>query len=299
METIILAGGCFWCIETIYNKIEGVESAISGYIGGHTSNPTYKDICTGSTGHAEVIKVLFDSKLISLEQLLDIFWTVHDPTQLNRQGNDIGTQYRSAIFYNSPEQLEIVENSLIKARELWGENVVTQIENALNHQFYEAEDYHQNYYDNHPGQGYCTAVINPKVSKFKKTFGHLMKKSKASAYNELTSEEAYVILQKGTERPYTNEYDKHFSKGKYICRQCNSVLFTSDQKFDSGCGWPAFDDEVPGSVTKVPDADGRRTEIICTECKGHLGHVFYGERLTSKNTRHCVNSLSIRFITEN
>jgi methionine-S-sulfoxide reductase/methionine-R-sulfoxide reductase len=294
---IILGGGCFWCVETIYNKCIGVNSAISGYMGGHKLNPTYKDICNGDTGHAEVVKVDFNEELISLETILHIFWTVHDPTQLNRQGNDVGTQYRSCIF-STEDQNEKINNSIENiAKQYWSDEIKTIIYSANDHLFYPAEDYHQMYFDHNGGQPYCAAVINPKVAKFRKNFSALLKPT-GPQYNKLNEEEAYVILHKGTERPFTGEYDKHFEKGKYICRQCNAELYTSEHKFNSGCGWPAFDDELPNAVKQVPDKDGRRVEIVCRNCDGHLGHIFHGERQTAKNTRHCVNSLSIRFVKE-
>jgi peptide-methionine (S)-S-oxide reductase len=160
-----LAGGCFWCIESVFNRLHGVTSAVSGYMGGHTANPTYKDICNGDTGHAEVVRVNFDPDVISFRELLDVFFTLHDPTQLNRQGNDVGTQYRSAIFWHTPEQkteAEAVIAGMTSAKQ-FGAPVVTELSEAMT--FYPAEDYHQGYFDQNPNQPYCQFVVAPKVAK--------------------------------------------------------------------------------------------------------------------------------------
>ena len=170
-----LAGGCFWCIESVFNRLRGVESAVSGYMGGHTANPTYKDICNGDTGHAEVVQVRFDPAEISYRELLEIFFTLHDPTQLNRQGNDVGTQYRSAIFWHTPEQkaeAEAVIAELTSAKQ-FAAPIVTEVTQATT--FYPAEDYHQGYFEQNPHQPYCQFVVAPKVAKARAKYAARLK----------------------------------------------------------------------------------------------------------------------------
>jgi peptide-methionine (S)-S-oxide reductase len=168
MESITIGGGCFWCLEAVYQLVEGVESVTSGYAGGQKKNPTYKEVCDETTGHAEVVQIEFDVNVISLERILDIFWTIHDPTTPNRQGNDAGTQYRSIILYKSESQKQIVENSLKEAAAKWKNPIVTEI--VPLEIFYPAEDYHQNYFRNNPFNSYCAYVVRPKIDKYKKVF---------------------------------------------------------------------------------------------------------------------------------
>ncbi len=165
LESITLGAGCFWCTEAVMQRVEGVKSAVSGYMGGHVENPTYRQVVTGETGHAEVAKVTFDPSVTSLEELLDIFWLMHDPTTLNRQGADVGTQYRSAIFYNSDEQKRIAEASIAKltAAKTYADPIVTEVTPIET--FYPAEDYHQEYYELNKNAGYCRYVIHPKLKK--------------------------------------------------------------------------------------------------------------------------------------
>lgn len=175
MAMATLAGGCFWCIETVFNQLRGVESAVSGYMGGHTTNPTYKDICNGDTGHAEVVQVAFDPGVISYRELLDVFFTLHDPTQLNRQGNDIGTQYRSAIFWHTAEQKSEAEAAIaeLSASSQFAAPIVTEVTEATI--FYPAEDYHQRYFEQNPYQPYCQFVVAPKVAKARAKFSARLK----------------------------------------------------------------------------------------------------------------------------
>ena len=173
-DTITLGAGCFWCVEAAFMKLKGVVSAKSGYSGGFIKNPSYKEVCNGNTGHAEVVQIVFDSTIISVATILEAFFTVHDPTQLNRQGNDIGTQYRSAIFYHSESQKEIAEKAVLAAKESgeWDSPIVTEVK-AFD-VFYPAEDYHDNYYNLNKDQPYCSMVITPKMNKFKKKFHQLI-----------------------------------------------------------------------------------------------------------------------------
>jgi len=176
LETATLGAGCFWCVEAIFQDLKGVHSVVSGYAGGHVENPSYKEVCSGETGHAEVARIKFDPKIISYEELLYIFWTTHDPTTVNRQGADIGTQYRSVIFYHSDEQRKIAEKTKkeTEAAGIYSDPIVTEIEPLTN--FYEAEDYHQNYFNENPEAPYCQLVINPKVLKFREKFAGKLKK---------------------------------------------------------------------------------------------------------------------------
>lgn len=169
-ELATLAGGCFWCLEAVYKELRGVSRVVSGYAGGHVESPTYREVCDGTTGHAEVVQITFDPSAVSYKELLEVFFTIHDPTTLNRQGGDVGTQYRSAVFYHTPEQRETAEQVIAEmtAARVWDSSIVTEV--APLDKFYPAEDYHQNYFEKNPSQPYCSAVIAPKVSKFRKLF---------------------------------------------------------------------------------------------------------------------------------
>jgi peptide-methionine (S)-S-oxide reductase len=170
LEVTTLGGGCFWCVEAVYQELQGVQSAISGYAGGAVEHPTYYQVCNGTTGHAEVVQITFDPRIIMFEDILYVFWRTHNPTTLNQQGYDVGTQYRSVIFYHSEQQRTMAEKSKrdTDASGLWPNPIVTEISPATT--FYKAEDYHQNYYRDNPYQPYCVAIIDPKITKLRKEF---------------------------------------------------------------------------------------------------------------------------------
>ncbi|MFA3792832.1 peptide-methionine (S)-S-oxide reductase MsrA [Aliiglaciecola sp. SL4] len=175
IQQATLAGGCFWCLESAFNSVEGIQSAYSGYAAGHVDNPTYQQVCSGSTGHAEVVRVNFDEDKISYRDVLEIFFALHNPTQLNRQGNDVGSQYRSAIFYHNDEQKQLAKEIIteIEEQKIWPDPVVTEVTQINN--YYQAEDYHQDYFSKNPQNQYCNMVVAPKLAKFKQNFASRLK----------------------------------------------------------------------------------------------------------------------------
>jgi peptide-methionine (S)-S-oxide reductase len=172
-EVAILGGGCFWCLEAVYLEARGVTRVESGYMGGHQPDPSYEQVCAGTTGHAEVVRVEFDPSQVSYRDILEVFFTIHDPTTLNRQGNDVGTQYRSAIYFTSPEQESVARQVIAEMAGVWDAPIVTELTAAQT--WYKAEDYHQDYFRQHPLQGYCAFVVAPKVAKFRNTFANRLK----------------------------------------------------------------------------------------------------------------------------
>jgi peptide-methionine (S)-S-oxide reductase len=177
LETATFAGGCFWCVEAVFRRLKGVESVVPGYTGGDVPNPTYRDVCTGETGHAEAVRIVFDPDVVSFGELLEVFWTTHDPTTRNRQGADVGTQYRSAVFYEDERQREIAEESKrwAEAEKIWHDPIVTEIVPVT--AFYEAESYHREYYEGNRLQPYCQLVISPKIAKLRKKFAEKLKET--------------------------------------------------------------------------------------------------------------------------
>ena len=295
MKTIYLAGGCFWGIQMLFALVPGVKESVAGYADSVVENPTYQQVCTGRTGAAETVKVVYDEEKVGLTSLLQLFFRSIDPTSLNRQGNDVGTQYRTGIYYVDDSDLEIIDSALSALQRRVKAPLAIETHKLRN--FYPAEEYHQDYLFKNPG-GYCH--VNPGLFKEAKNLGVAQKPASREDLRKRLTPLQWEVTQNGaTERPFTNEYDHEFRKGIYVDIIDGTPLFVSSDKYDSGCGWPAFSRPIDNDLISehLDTSYGRvRTEVKSATSGAHLGHVFTDGPVETGGLRYCINSASLRFI---
>ncbi|STZ76600.1 trifunctional thioredoxin/methionine sulfoxide reductase A/B protein [Bergeriella denitrificans] len=297
-KTIYLAGGCFWGVEAYFRRIGGVVSAVSGYANGRTENPSYEDVCRRNSGHAETVAVTFDSGIISLADILRHFFRLIDPTSLNRQGNDVGEQYRSGIYYTDAADEQTIRAALAEVQVQHAQPVV--VENLPLRHFYSAEDYHQDYLGKNPG-GYCHIDLRLAAKPLNAQGAERVfaRPSENEIRVRLTDEQYYVTQQSGTERPFSHAYDHLFQAGIYVDIVSGEPLFSSADKFDSGCGWPSFSRPIAYDyITAREDGSHgmQRIEVRSAAADSHLGHVFPDGPQSRGGLRFCINGASLRFI---
>ncbi len=297
IKTIILAGGCFWGTAHLFSLVPGVKKTEAGYANSIYSNPSYQQVCTGRTEAAEAVRIEYDDDRVSLTDLLGLYYKSIDPTSEDRQGNDIGTQYRTGIYYTEDSDRQVIEASLATLQRRYREPLAIECEPLQN--FYLAEEYHQEYLVKNPS-GYCH--IDPTLFEQAKHIGkaaHSSKKDKETLRQRLTPLQWEVTQNGATEQPYNNAYDNEFRKGIYIDITDGTPLFLSTDKFNSGCGWPAFSKPIDPQLI-VQHADHsfglKRTEVKSSTSGAHLGHVFNDGSQESGGLRYCINSASLRFI---
>ncbi len=299
-KVAIFAGGCFWCMVGPFKKEQGVLEVLSGYIGGKTENPTYEEVCTGSTGHYEAVEILFDPHMISYKKLLDIFWRQIDPTDGTGQFADKGSQYKTAIFYADQEQKQEAEQSKKELEESgrFTKPIVTEILQAG--VFYQAEEYHQDYYLKSPGHYNRYRYFSGREAFIKKTWTDRKwkKPDAATLKTKLTKLQYHVTQENGTERAFQNDFYDNRHEGIYVDIVTGEPLFSSLDKYDSGSGWPSFTKPISGTeLVEKKDHSHFMTRIEVRSLYGdsHLGHVFH-DGPDKNGLRYCINSASLRFI---
>jgi peptide methionine sulfoxide reductase msrA/msrB len=294
MEQATFAGGCFWCMVEPFDEQEGIERIVSGYTGGKTANPTYKEVSSGNTGHYEAVQITFNPNLFPYEKLLDLYWKQIDPTDSGGQFKDRGKSYRTAIFYHNDTQKKLAEDSKRKLEQsgVFTEPVVTKILPAQ--EFYPAEEYHQNFYKKNAFR-YALYKRGSGREDFLKKY---WPKDRSYLKEKLTEMQYFVTQENGTEPPCENEYWDNTEEGLYVDIVSGEPLFTSKDQYDSGCGWPSFTKPVmDASVKEQYDLSHRstRVEVRSREADSHLGHVFT-DGPGPKGLRYCINSASLRFV---
>lgn len=293
-KTIYFAGGCFWGVQAYFQRIQGVISTRVGYANGSTENPTYEDVCRRNTGHAETVEVVYDDNLLNLNKLMQYFFRIIEPTSLNKQGNDVGVQYRTGVYFIDLQDEKIIADAIAIEQYKYQQPIV--VENLPLQRFDSAEDYHQDYLDKNP-QGYCH--IDVRLADFPIYHSDFVKPSDEKLREMLTDEQYYVTQQNGTERPFSHEYDRLFERGLYVDIVSGEPLFSSRDKFNSGCGWAAFSQPVsPDSLVQHIDLSHgmRRLEVRSGAANSHLGHVFPDGLPERGGLRYCINGASLRFV---
>ncbi len=296
-HVIYLAGGCFWGIEAYMERIDGVTDAVSGYANGNTENPSYEEVSHKNTGHAETVKVTFDDTVISLDELIGYYLKVVNPVSVNRQGNDVGTQYRSGIYFTDEADFDIIKTVLDLEQDKYSDPIVVELEPLDG--FYMAEEYHQDYLKKNPN-GYCHIDLNKADEEVIFIDPNKYSKPSDEVLRETLTEEQYQVTQNNaTERAFGNEYFDNKKKGIYVDIVTGEPLFTSLDKYDSGCGWPSFTKPIVSEVVNYETDSSfnmKRTEVRSRVGDSHLGHVFEDGPVDKGGLRYCINSASIRFI---